>query len=76
MSLMVFHCTARQNTTGHRTMAKKKGGHNRSLDPDSLLTMLILKTTGRNGYDERKVPKTLNLPKFKNLTRKNEDKVL
>ena len=62
MSLMVFHCTARQNNTGHRTMAeKKKGGHNRSADPDSLLTMLILKTTGRNGYDERNSAKDIKL---------------
>ena len=58
---MVFHCTARQNNTGHRTMAEKKGGHNRSSDPDSLLTMLILKTTGHNGYDERNSAKDIKL---------------
>ena len=53
--------TARQNTTGHRTMAKKKGGHNRSSDPDSLLIKLILKTTGHNGYDERNSAKDIKL---------------
>ena len=77
--------TTRQNTTGHRTMAKKKVGHypcsfwETSVDPDSLLFKLILKTTGHNDSDERNsfiVPKTLNfLPKFK-FYPKNNDRVL
>jgi len=61
--------TARQNTTGHRTTAKKKGGHYptpfrrhlRTLNP--YLLLLVLKTTGLNDSDFI-VPKTINLQKF------------
>ena len=61
MSLMVFYLHSSPEHTGHRTMAKKKGGHNRSSDPDSLLIKLILKTTGHNGYDERNSAKDIKL---------------
>jgi hypothetical protein len=74
--------TTRQNTTGHRTMAKKKGGHYRcsfretSADPDSLLSSL---KTGHNDFDKRNsfiVPKTIIcLPKLK-FYPKNKDRVL
>jgi hypothetical protein len=66
--------TIRQNTTGHRTTAKKKRGalphYLRTLIP--YLLLLVLKTKGLNDSDERKyfiVPKTINLHKLK-LTQK------
>ena len=67
---IVFEKT-RQNTTGHRTTAKKKGGHNRTPLWRHLRTLIpyllfLLKTNGLNDSDERNsfiVPKTINLHK-------------